>query len=91
MQSLSAKRGSKSRADRVGASTVENRSKRYNLVLPEDLFKEVERVAERDSTTVLETLRRFIKLGLLAARLQETPGAALIIRDEKGERELVVL
>lgn len=65
--------------------------KRYNLALPEDLFREVEELAGREHTTVLEVLRRSVKLGVLAARIQETPDAAIIIREGTIERQLVLL
>ena len=65
--------------------------KRYNLVLPEDLFEEVQRLADRQQTTVVELLRRFTKLGLLVTQIQETPGAALIIREGDREREILLL
>jgi hypothetical protein len=65
--------------------------KRYNLVLPEDLFIEVQKVADNRHTTVVEMLRRFIKLGLLAIQLEEKPGAALLIREGDTERQIVLL
>ena len=65
--------------------------RRYSLVLPEDLFEEVERVAERQNTTVVELLRRFARLGLLAVRLQEMPGEAIIMREGDREREIMRL
>jgi ATP-dependent Clp protease ATP-binding subunit ClpA len=65
--------------------------KRYNLVLPEDLYQQVQALAERDNTTVVEVLRRFIKLGLLATRVTEAPDSALIIREGGREREILLL
>jgi ATP-dependent Clp protease ATP-binding subunit ClpA len=65
--------------------------KRYNLVLPEDLYQQVQALAERDNTTVVEVLRRFIKLGLLATRVSEAPDSALIIREGGREREILML
>ena len=62
-----------------------NKKKRYNLVLPEDLFDEVGKAADARHTTVVEMIRRFITLGLLAIDLDETPGAALLIREREGE------
>ena len=70
---------------------TETALKRYNLVLPEDLFNEVQRVADSQHTTVVELLRRFIKLGLLATKVQQTPGAALLIREGEHEREIILL
>jgi ATP-dependent Clp protease ATP-binding subunit ClpA len=65
--------------------------RRYSLVMPDDLFAAVERLAERQQTTVVELLRRFTRLGLLAAELQERPDAALIIREGGTERQLLLL
>jgi hypothetical protein len=65
--------------------------RRYSLVLPEDLFAEVERLAERQQTTVVELLRRFTRLGLLAVQLQDRPDAALILREGGAERQLLLL
>lgn len=64
--------------------------KRYNLALPESLFRQVVRVADREHTTVLEVIRRSVKLGLLVAEAQEA-GAKLVIRDGTTEREIVIL
>jgi hypothetical protein len=65
--------------------------KRYSLVLPEDLFEEIQHLAEKRQTTVVDLIRRFIKLGLLAAQVEETPGAAFIIREGDTEREIIFL
>ena len=64
-------------------------TRRYNLVLPEELYDEVRRLAEKNNTTVVELLRKFIRLGLLAAKIQNDPHSALLIRD--GETETKVL
>jgi ATP-dependent Clp protease ATP-binding subunit ClpC len=74
-----------------GPTNGSSKLKRYNLALPEELFREVEQLAEREHTTVLEVLRRSVKLGVLAAQVQATPGAALIIREGTTERQLVLL
>lgn len=65
--------------------------KRYNLALPEELYDQVQALAERQQTTVVEVLRRFIKLGLLATEIQERRDAALIIREGDREREILLL
>ena len=64
--------------------------KRYNLALPEGIFRQVVQLAEREHTTVLEVLRRSVKLGLLVAEAQEA-GAKLVIREGTSEREIVIL
>ena len=65
--------------------------KRYNLVLPQELFEKVQELAEARQTTVVDLLRRFIKLGLLAAEIDKSPNASLLIREEKDEREIILL
>lgn len=65
--------------------------KHFNLAVPADLLDEVQKLADARHTTTVEMFRRFIKLGLLAARLEETSGAALIIREGDREREIVLL
>ena len=65
--------------------------RRDSLVLPDELFAEVERLAERQQTTVVELLRRFTRLGLLATQLQERPDAALLIREGGTERQILLL
>ena len=62
---------------------------RYNLVIPMELYNEVKQVADSRSTTVKDILRRFIALGLLAAQIEEDPGAALIVREGESESRIV--
>jgi len=79
--------------DRLIAQWMERERvvKRYNLALPEDLYDEVQSLADRQQTTVVEVLRRFIRLGLLATEVQDRTGTALIIRDGDREREILLL
>jgi hypothetical protein len=65
--------------------------RRYSLVLPEELYCEVEQLARERHTSVVELLRRFIKLGLLAVQIENSPGKALLIREGDKERQLLLL
>ncbi len=78
---------------REGSNVAEKTTglKRYNLTLPDELFKELQQVADKRHTTVVDLLRRFIKLGLIATNLEDTPDAALIIREGDTEREVILL
>ncbi len=71
--------------------TAGTKAKRYSLVIPDDLYREVERLANEEQTTVVDLLRRFIKLGLLITRVQQDPTGAVIIREGSRERELIIL
>jgi hypothetical protein len=70
---------------------VINTTKRYNLVLPEELYQEVQTIADRRHTTVVELLRRFVKLGLLVAKAEESPDMAFILREGDKEQQLLLL
>jgi hypothetical protein len=65
--------------------------KRYNLVLPEALFSEVQALADQRGVTVLELLRKFIRLGLLVAKAEDSPDTVFLLRDGETERQLVLL
>jgi hypothetical protein len=65
--------------------------KRYSLVLPEDLFTAIQKLADQRQTTVVDLIRRFIKLGLIAAKIEDTPDAALLIREGDTERQIILL
>jgi hypothetical protein len=66
-------------------------SKRYNMVLPNNLYEQIKQAAETRGMTVVEMLRKFIKIGLLAIELQDKPEAALIIREGNTERQLYII
>ncbi len=65
--------------------------KRYNLALPTPLYEELKGEADRRAISVVELLRKFIKLGLVASKLEDDPESSLIIREgsERKEREIV--
>lgn len=65
--------------------------KRYNLVLPEELFNEVQQIADERQTSVVDILRRFIKLGLLADQIEKSPDSALLIRQGNVERQIILV
>ena len=72
------------------AKSTESNMYRYNLALPKELFEELKEAAEERGMTVVEVLRKFIKLGLLALETQDKPGSALIIREGDTERQIMM-
>ena len=64
--------------------------KRYNLVIPEALFAEVEAIARRRQTTVVAIMRQFIKIGLLADRIEQDDNMDLLVR-EGGETRIITI
>jgi hypothetical protein len=96
VENISPKRSRKqSSATVTGASPKEAKqtsgSKRYNLALPIDLYEEVDRLAKKERLSVVEILRRALKLLLLVMSVQDKPGSAVILREGDRERELIVL
>ncbi len=71
-------------------ATTETATRRYNLVLPERLFNDLQQAANEQDTTVVELMRRFIKLGLLALKLQDAPDAGLIVRQGDDEHKVML-
>lgn len=64
--------------------------KRYNLVIAQPLFDEVQKLADAHAMNVAEVLRRFIKLGLTLADVEEnSPNAIILIREDDVETRLV--
>ncbi len=67
-----------------------NELKRYNLVLPTELYNDIKQAADKENTTVVDLLRKFIKIGLLVLETQEEPGSALIIREGDTEQQILI-
>jgi hypothetical protein len=65
--------------------------KRYNLILPEQLYEAIQEIADKQHSTVMDQLRKFIKLGILASDIANDPNSKLIIREGKKEREIILV
>ncbi len=66
-------------------------TKRYNLVLPQQLFDELQSVAEERHATVLEVLKQYIRLGLLVSKAEKSPDVSVVVREGERERELMLI
>ncbi|MBK8030041.1 MAG: hypothetical protein IPK17_11130 [Chloroflexi bacterium] len=84
-------RKSENKRAKEETSRTRKRVKRYSLVLPEELYTTIQELADDRGTTVLEIFRRFIKLGLIAAELENDPNKSLIIREGDKEREIILI
>ena len=65
--------------------------KRCSFLLPQAVCGELQRSGASQGTTVAQVIRGFIRLGLRVIELQDTPGAALIIRERDRERVILFL
>jgi hypothetical protein len=63
---------------------------RYNLSLPKPLFDDLKKACDKNGMTVVEALRKFIKIGLLILEVQDKPETTIIIREGTTERELLI-
>lgn len=75
----------------MGNSYTETPMKRYNLALPVDLHEALKQIGNENNLTIVELLRRAVKLFLLAMEASESEDKALIIRDKNGEHQLLLL
>jgi hypothetical protein len=73
---------------KTGKSAEKTGIKRYNLAIPEGLYKQVETIAKTNKMSVVDILKRFIKLGLL---VEASPNAQFLIREDDTEREIILL
>lgn len=62
--------------------------KRYNLVLPEELFDAVQQMAHEKDTTVVDLIRKFLRLGLVIADVEKSDLATIYVREGDQERKI---
>ena len=64
---------------------------RYNLSIPDELMEKLKDIADEHNTTVVEVIRKSIKLGLVAFAIESKPDSALILKEGDRERQIVLL
>ena len=65
--------------------------KRYSLVLPEELFKQVKDAADEDGLTILAFLVFSIKIGLRMRKIARNSGGVINVEEDGRYKEIVVL
>jgi len=65
-------------------------TKRYNLVLPTDLYLGVKGLADTEHTSVLEAFKRIIRHGLLIHKIMQDSSSQMIIKQGETEREIIL-
>jgi len=61
---------------------------RYNLVIRRELYDAVEAIAQRRGTSVAPVMRQFVKMGLLADKIECDPNMDLLVREGEVTRVL---
>lgn len=54
--------------------------KRYNLVMPDDMARRVEQIARTEKITLVDFLRRCIKIGIIVYELSKTDDSAVLLK-----------
>lgn len=70
-----------------GRAAERAQTHRYNLELTKSMFDEVKNASDRNGCTVLEMLRKFIKIGLVAV----DQNSKLIIRRGNTDTEILIV
>lgn len=66
--------------------------KRYNLAIPYYMYDEIKTIADSNDTTILDVIKKFLKLGLTISREQRKQNCEVIIRTDSGiEKEILIL
>ena len=69
---------------------TDHSSKKYCLIMPDNLYEKVHDVAKNQISTVRGILMRFVKLGLfIEEQIKEDEEAVIIIRKQDGTETVV--
>lgn len=63
---------------------------RINLVLPDEQMEQVQAVAKDRKEAITDTLRRYVRMGLLVDEMEKS-GGELIVRRAGSEQRLILL
>jgi hypothetical protein len=63
---------------------------RYNLAIPTDSYKNLQRIAAQEDTTIADLLRRATKLLLFVRSIKDDPSARLLV-ERGGDMQEIVL
>ncbi len=62
-------------------------TKRYTFELPIEIYDQLAATADQNGTSVVEMLRKYIKLGLLATQ----PGTTVLLRIGNSEQPIMLI
>lgn len=62
-------------------------TKRYTFELPIEIYNQLAGMADENGTTVVEMLRKYIKLGLLATQ----PGTTVLLRIGDSDQPVMLI
>jgi predicted DNA-binding protein len=65
--------------------------RRYSLILPDAIYKQLDDIADEKGTTMAELIRRFVALGLMAMKMENDPDSELLLRTGEKTRAIILL
>jgi hypothetical protein len=65
--------------------------KRYSLVVAEDLFDELQELAEQKDTSVVELIRKFIRLGLIVSKAENSPDTTFLLKKGDEVQQILIV
>lgn len=68
----------------------ESQMKRYNLVIPKELYSELEQIADKRHIKVVDVLRNYIEFGIWFEDAMRKPNTKLLLKEGSKERELIL-
>lgn len=69
-----------------------SKTKRYNLVLPMEQYKKLEKTASDRNISVVDVIRMYLRVGEIVDRNQNNPnGGVFILEHDKYKQIIVVL
>jgi hypothetical protein len=74
------------------STTRSHSTLRRNVAIPEALYEQLRDVAEERDLTIVEVLRKFIRLGLIFNKVEQTSNEDLcVVRDGKPAERIVLV
>ncbi len=72
-------------------STPSGKRANYHLSMPVSLHKELEAIAKGRQISIAELMRQFLRLGVVASKLQESPDSRLCVAEGDKIQQIIVL
>ena len=71
---------------------IKTKRRRYSLVLSDYTFEEISKLAKELDTSVVEVIKKFLRLGLLMYKYQEDPDVSVqIVEKDKTPIEFKII
>ena len=66
----------------------DKRRRRYNLILPDEVFSQVERIANEWGTSYKEVIQRLLKVGFIVVEAERSEDKAVYIQEGESLKQI---